>query len=104
MAIDHPGNWSYIAGQLDNSRSRSPVMVTGLGLPLLQKLRKVGLESESEREIELVPGPVFGPGRLTGFQREETVAQFNKGKARHATAATAAAAQERASFGDDSES
>jgi hypothetical protein len=65
-----------------------------IGKPLLQKLREAGLEIESGRDVNFVPDEVFGIDRLTGFERQQIVAQFTAQKAAAAAAS---------SFGDDSE-
>jgi hypothetical protein len=98
LAIDHPGEWKWIASQVRNGRCPSAQMVKKVGQRLLEKLRDLGVEIESGRDIEFVPDSVFGPGRPTGFEREEIVAQFNAAKAQHTTAAAAAGE----SFGDGS--
>jgi hypothetical protein len=95
LAIDHPHDWKWIASQLGNGRCRSPAMVRNIGLRLLKKLKEVGLEIESGRDMEFVPDAVFGLGQPTGPQREEMVAQFNAAKATGSAGAGA-------SFGDDS--
>jgi hypothetical protein len=99
LAIDHPGKWKWIATQLGNGRCRSAHMVQNIGAPLLKKLKEVGLEIESGRDIEFVPDAVFGPGRLTGFERDKTVAQFNTQKGLDRAAAAAAAADSAAGAG-----
>jgi hypothetical protein len=94
LAIDHPGEWKWIASQIGNGSSRSRGMVQSIGARLLKKLREIGLEIESGRDIEFVPDAVFGPGRRTRFEREEMVAEFTAAKALH-TAAAAGAGSER---------
>jgi hypothetical protein len=89
LAIDHPGCWKWIATHLSSGRCRSVKRIQYVAVPILKKMRELGLEIESGRDVQFVPDAVFDTRRPTGIRREELIAQFKATKAQHTAPASA---------------
>jgi hypothetical protein len=87
LAIDFPGQWKYIAAQIGNGVCRSPTQVKHIGSTIISKLKALGLEIQSGRDVEFVPDVVFDRGVAQGSARRDLVTRFNTKKALHVSAA-----------------
>jgi hypothetical protein len=97
LAIDHPGNWEWIARHLENGQNRSAAMVKHCGTNILPKLKKLGFEVECSEDIAFVPDAVFARRFPKGAVLDSLLAEYKEKKASHAAAREAATAREAAS-------
>jgi hypothetical protein len=87
LAMDHPHDWKWISMHLGNGDKRSATMVKQCGQQILPKLKQMGFELESSRDIALVPDAVFERGIPKGEAREALLAEYREKKARQAAEA-----------------
>jgi hypothetical protein len=82
LQLNDPGKWEWIAGQLGNGICRSPTMVKQVGTNIIAKLKRLGFEIQTSRDIAFVPDAFFE----TGSRSPALVEEFRENKARHTAA------------------
>jgi hypothetical protein len=60
LSLGRQGRWRDIARIVGDGRSRSPMMVKNLIVPILEKLRKCSINVRSDTDIDCLPDEIFG--------------------------------------------
>jgi hypothetical protein len=81
LAIDHPGEWKWIATQLGNGEHRSTAMVKRCATNILPKLASLGFEVETSDDIALLPDRVFVRGFPKRAARRKLISEYKARKA-----------------------
>jgi hypothetical protein len=60
LSLGRQGRWRDIARIVGDGRSRSPMMVKNLIVPILEKLRKCNIAVRSNTDVDCLPDEIFG--------------------------------------------